>query len=227
MTGEEKPDADAYKKIRTRFIRKNVFVWSAVMTALNVFRSHPVNVKEFLIYLGVSLVLFPISGLLAATLLWGTYGKRICETTIAKERGISKRVPIAVDYHPRGVIVMSAVGALIIAADLLFTKTTWTDYVTPALVVCPLMLLQLVLDMRYADEEYVMRTTFPSPGFSFNQAMRIKWPCMLLLLALPLGPVKVAGLFSVCLIFSYPYQRHYYLKSRKEFGDSLRDDGSM
>lgn len=209
-----------YREIRTQYILINGVMVGGIFGAIGPYSMRVHGLEKILIERAVYFLIFLALGYLWGMVAWKFTGRRVIEDRIAKEKGATKRVPMASEFHPVGLIIVSLIGVQIIAFHIYIMKCTLADYAVPAIVVCVIMLIQLLLDYRHTEEEYLIRTTSPSLGFTFGQLVRFKWPVFLLcFLMQPLGIVKVGGLFLACLIFSYPYQRRFYRRSQAEFGD--------
>lgn len=206
-------------KARKKYIWLNGVLGWGLTTAIlvSIFRSD--DLDEYLPRFMFSVIIYATGGYFWGSIMWRIKGKHDYLDSITPKDTTPKRVPLPNAFHHFYLLFSPLLGCLFIWMDRELTHASMADYIIPAIVVFILMIIQLILDLNNFDEEYAIRTTRPSPGFTFKQTLRLKWPAIIIaILAIPLGFLKVLGLFFFCLIFSYSYQRRMYIRSHRELG---------
>ena len=137
---------------------------------------------------------------------------------------MTRRKHIGVGYHHNGILVMSAFGLAILYTDYQYLGKDAAAIVLAVVCIGAVMLLQLVIDYRTFEKDYIFMTTEQSVRFGsniFKERIKYKWPLLLLIpLMFVLQFTAAAGAFFLFTLLTYPLQRAMYLRSLKEFGTS-------
>src|ERR1043166_6123586 len=90
------------------------------------------------------------------------------------------RVPMSPNFHPGGLVGLCFFGVVILLGDHVIFNRPIQDYVVPGLLVLALMLAQLILDIIWLPDEYLMRTTKPPVKIAPRRWILMKLPYVLI-----------------------------------------------
>ena len=135
---------------------------------------------------------------------------------------MTNRKHMGVGYHHNGILVMSAIGVVLLYVDYQLVRTPGTEILISFICVGAIMLLQLIIDYRIYEKDYIYHTTDQQGRSGINDVkkrFKYKWPALLIIPLFGIFPLlSIAGSFFLLMIMTYPLQRKMYLRSLKEFG---------
>ena len=135
---------------------------------------------------------------------------------------MTNRRHMGVGYHHNGILAMSAIGLVLLYVDYRLVGTHGTEILISVICVGAIMLLQLIIDYRIYEKDYIYHTTDQQGKSGINdikKRIKYKWPVLLIIPLFGIfQPLSIAGSFFLLMIMTYPLQRKMYLRSLKEFG---------
>ena len=97
---------------------------------------------------------------------------------------MTKRKHIGVGYHHNGILVMSVIGLAVLYADYQLAGKDAAVVMLAVVCVGAVMLLQLSIDYRNFEKDYIFHTT-EQRGRSgidvFKERIKFKWPILLII----------------------------------------------